>query len=89
MTKKKDEGGTARWFGDKGMIRKNFDLGEGPYNGTPGAGEKSMGDFIKKRRGKVKKVLKEHGKVVATYVSDINKLALEFYNRVINGKENS
>ena len=85
---KKDEGGGVRWFGDKGMIRKNFDLGEGPYNGEPGAGEKSMGDFIKKRRKKVKNILKEHGQSIASDIfSEIEKLSFVFYNKVVNGKK--
>jgi len=41
-------------------LRKNLDYGtESPYFGTPGGGEKSMGDWIKKHREKRKKHFKQ------------------------------
>lgn len=47
------------WPNEIGAIKKNFDYGpESPWFGTPGGGEKSMGDFIKKRRKKNKKFQK-------------------------------
>lgn len=39
-------------------IRTNYDYGESPFFGTPGGGEKSMGDWIKKHREKRKKNFK-------------------------------
>lgn len=51
-----------------GLLFKNYDYtsegpnktspGSGPFRGTPGGGEKSLGDWIKKRRKANKKVSK-------------------------------
>lgn len=75
---KKDDGGqTRKWPDEYEVIRKNYDLGEGFYNGVPGNGSKSVKEFIEKRRKKTKRKAKEQGKVVAFY-KNLNKLANGF-----------
>ena len=56
MSSKKDKHPTPRDYPPDGFIRTNFDYeeGESPYHGKPGDGEKSMEDWIKKRRKKNK-----------------------------------
>jgi hypothetical protein len=84
MSKKNKSSEPRKWPDDHDVIRRNYDLGEGFYNGIPGGGAKSIKEFIDKRRKKTRRKAKEQGKVVAFYLK-MSKLAHEYEMLCLKG----
>lgn len=90
-TAKKSEHPKPRFFPEDGFIRKNFDYGDSPYFGTPGNGEKSMKDYILKRRKRNKKSLLDKSILFLKIANEVSQLStdLKTVTAVINSLMNS